>query len=100
MNARTVFVKRAARLNGGVSLMDLAILTSGRIACQRRSPVGGGLVLLAWFPCQSAKVLGLPFRLDDNADGTEVKLMAGLRLNNGLRAARAERNLSQRELAD
>jgi hypothetical protein len=100
MNFRTVFVKRAAWLDGGVSLMDLAILTSGWIACQRQSPVGGGLDLLAWFPYQSAKVLGPPFRLDDNADGREVKIMAGLRLNNRLRVARAERNLSQRELAD
>jgi putative transcriptional regulator len=45
-------------------------------------------------------LLDIPFRLDDNADGMEVKRMAGLRLNNRLRVARAERNLSQGELAD
>jgi putative transcriptional regulator len=44
--------------------------------------------------------LDITWLLDNNADVEKVKHMVGLRLNNRLRVARAERNLSQGELAD
>jgi putative transcriptional regulator len=39
-------------------------------------------------------------RRDNTNTGSEKKTMAGLQLNNRLRVARAERNLSQGELAE
>jgi putative transcriptional regulator len=46
-------------------------------------------------------ILYIPFvRRDNTNTGSEKKTMAGLQLNNRLRVARAERNLSQGELAE
>jgi putative transcriptional regulator len=46
-------------------------------------------------------ILDIPFvRRDNTNTGSEKKTMAGLQLNNRLRVARAERNLSQGELAE
>jgi putative transcriptional regulator len=44
--------------------------------------------------------LDIPLVRRDNLTSREEKTMAGLPLNNRLRVARAERNLSQGELAD
>jgi len=46
------------------------------------------------------RLFDIHLRLRDNADVKEVKSVAGLRLNNRLRVARAEKNLSQGELAE
>jgi putative transcriptional regulator len=45
-------------------------------------------------------LLDIRHRFRDNAGVKEVKSVAGLRLNNRLRVARAEKNLSQGELAN